>query len=408
LAEVLRAQVSDLGTDRKDGPNFRELFDLTRIELHVVAVDLSVRRVMVFNYTLTPLADVADAVMASATIPTAFEPLIFMTYSDRPAAAAAAAGTPEASPAFRLIADGGIASNFPSFVFRDEGFRAYAGLASVPETTPVVGFLLDEVPADSTDVRDAYKSGRFTATINEIAEEVSSSDKVPAFRARRSVERKRGHALRFVLRGLDWLLFVLEYALLTPMWLVTKLVERRTVWNWPNPTNRHASLWGASLRSSLATSPGGLFVGAALFTVIFWTGFVQIARWGASLVSDYKVDSFGQLVWSVVGPLVVVAALVLAAWMFLLGIGTFVVLRLAYPTLGRLGRPLIQTFLQTPAESPWAGHGKNETLVRLAVPSGMTTLGIGPDVDVPKALQEAQAVAYDRLAEISARSGTPA
>ena len=94
--------------------------------------------------------------------------------------------------------------------------------------------------------------------------------------------------------------------------------------------------------------------------------------------------------------------------MFLLGIGTFVILRVAYPTLGLLGRPLIQTFLQTPAESPWAGYGKNETLVRLTVPSGMTTLGIGPDVDVKKALQEAQAVTHDTLAAISARSGTPA
>lgn len=292
-------------------------------------------------------------------------------------------------------------------MFRDEGFRAYAGLASVPDATPVIGFLLDEVPGDSTDLREAYKNGRFTATIHEIAEEVSSSDKVPAFRGRRTIERKGGHALRFVLLGLDWLLFVLEHALLTPVRLVTKSVETRTVWNWPNPTNRHASLWGAALRSSLATSPVPLLLGAAAFTVIFWTGFAEIATRGASLFSGYDVDGFGQLLWFVGSLLLGVSALVLAAWMFLLGIGTFVLLRVAYPTLGLLGRPLIQTFLQTPAESPWAGHGRNETLVRLTVPSGMTTLGIGPGVDVQSALLEAQDVTYDKLGEISARSGTP-
>jgi predicted acylesterase/phospholipase RssA len=403
LTCVLRTQVQKLAAaPENEGPTFAELFDLTGIELHVVAVDLSGRRVMVFNRTLTPLADVADAVMASATIPIAFEPLIFMTDSVRPAADAPTTGKPEATFASRLIADGGIASNFPSFVFRDEGFRAYAGLASVPDTTPIVGFLLDESPADSKDLREVYRSGRFAATINDIAEEVSSGAAVPAFRRRRTVEHKIGHAIRL---GLGWLLYVLEYAMLTPVRLVTTSVENRTVWNWPNPTNRHASLWLAALRSSVSTSSLPLFFGAAAFTIIFWTGFIRIATWLLSLLGDYEFDGLSKILGFIVGLLFSLSALVLAAWMFLLGIGTFVLLRVAYPILGRFGRPLIQTFLQTPAESPWAGYGKNETLVRIKVPSGMTTLGIGPGVDLQMALQDAQDVTHARLGKISATSG---
>jgi len=402
LTCVLRTQVQKLGAaPANEGPTFAELFDLTGIELHVVAVDLSVRRVMVFNRTLTPLADVADAVMASATIPTAFEPLIFITDLDRSAADAPTTGTPKATFASRLIADGGIASNFPSFVFRDEGFRAYAGLASVPDTTPVVGFLLDESLADSKDLREAYRSGRFAATINEIAEEVSSGAAVPAFRSRRT-ERKTGHAIRL---GLGWLLFVLEYAMLTPVRLVTASVETRTVWNWPNPTNRHASLWLTALRSSVSTSAFPVFCGGAAFTIIFWTGFIRIATWLLSPLGHYEFDGLSTILGFIVGLLLSLSALVLAAWMFLLGIGTFVLLRVAYPILGRFGRPLIQTFLQTPAESPWAGYGKNETLVRIKVPPGMTTLGIGPGVDLQRALQDAQEVTHARLGKLSATSG---
>jgi hypothetical protein len=147
-----------------------------------------------------------------------------------------------------------------------------------------------------------------------------------------------------------------------------------------------------------------LFVGALLFSIMFWTGFVQIATALASgLVFDFH--GFGKALWSIVGPILALAGLALAAWMFLLGIGTFVLLRAAYPITGLLGRSLFQTFLQTPAESPWAGHGKNERLVRLKVPPGMTTLGIAPGVDVQKALRDARDATCASLGDLAATSG---
>ena len=78
LRTVLCDRVSIAGgTVDERGPSFTGLFDLTGIDLFVAAVDLTARQVAVFHHSLTPRVRVAEAVMASATIPVAFEPLLF-------------------------------------------------------------------------------------------------------------------------------------------------------------------------------------------------------------------------------------------------------------------------------------------------------------------------------------------
>jgi hypothetical protein len=76
------------------------------------------------------------------------------------------------------------------------------------------------------------------------------------------------------------------------------------------------------------------------------------------------------------------------------------VLRVGYPTLGMLGYPLMTTFLQAPAAPPWAGHGKNETVIRLRVPRELTTLGVGPGMNLNQALLDAENTAYVSLNQI--------
>lgn len=406
LRDALRVQAVNLGGAVKEGgPSFQELFALTGIDLYVVAADLSARRLIVFNRTLTPDADVADSVMASACIPAAFEPLVFET------SAPATLGS-ESSPAgstrhrpFRLIADGGIGSNFPSFVFRDDGFRTFAQLDPVPEMVPVVGFLLDEDADASAALPDAYKGGRFAGTLHDIGREVAPNSwwgDVPKFRSRNALNREKETVTRVFQRSLDSLLFVSEVAVLKPVLWLGKGFEHSTQWNLPALTNRHVRLWTEVTQSLLSTSPVPLLVGVAVFAWIFWVGLSAASesvfaglKFQASRISDF----YGYLAFAV-RLLLSAMALVVAVWVFLLGLVTLAVLRVAYPTLGMLGYPLTKTFLQAPAAPPWAGQGKNETVIRLPVPPGLTTLGVGPGMDLSKALLDAENTAYTRLNQI--------
>ena len=147
-------------TDR--GPTFEEMFDRNKggsgVDLYVVALDLTGRHVMVFNHALTPCCPVADAVTASATIPVVFEPLIFQA-KDEPAEGEPGDGRRPLT--WRFVADGGLASNFPDFVFQDAGFRQYVGLPPLAEGERIVGFLLEEEEQDPAHLLELYREGEF-------------------------------------------------------------------------------------------------------------------------------------------------------------------------------------------------------------------------------------------------------
>jgi len=128
--------------DGDEPVTFEELYEhypeSKRIDLFIVAVDAVQRREAVFNHRLTPTIAVADAAVASAAIPVYFP-----------------AGHLELDNEKAILFDGGVWSNFPTWVYKNESFRlAHPQLEHVgtrQEATradPVfLGFLLDEDPA---------------------------------------------------------------------------------------------------------------------------------------------------------------------------------------------------------------------------------------------------------------------
>ena len=80
LDDVLRTQISRMTGQRPDTPiTFDELHAATKIELNVVAADLSMRCHLVFSYIETPNCAVADAVVASSSIPFGFPVVSFVS-----------------------------------------------------------------------------------------------------------------------------------------------------------------------------------------------------------------------------------------------------------------------------------------------------------------------------------------
>jgi predicted acylesterase/phospholipase RssA len=110
---------------------FKGLYDATGIELTVVAVDLLRRKHRIFCHSWTPRIPVADAVLASSSIPFAL-PAQRLALADEHARSY---GNP--------VVDGGVWTNFPTFVFHDHQFRAHHRLPPLGDR-PVIGFLLDE------------------------------------------------------------------------------------------------------------------------------------------------------------------------------------------------------------------------------------------------------------------------
>lgn len=109
---------------------FSELYDKTGIELYVVAADISLGRLMVFHHRITPICQVVESVLASSAIPGALPSGKLVINESR---------QPEPERLHTLV-DGGVWSNFPDFVFKDDSFRDYWKLG--PVEGKVIGFLL--------------------------------------------------------------------------------------------------------------------------------------------------------------------------------------------------------------------------------------------------------------------------
>jgi predicted acylesterase/phospholipase RssA len=112
---------------------FATMHDRTGNELVIVGVDSVSSRHCIFSYSTTPNCSVADAAIASSSIP----------FVLRPRRLDAAADEGQVTRYVYPIVDGGVWTNFPKFVFDDGHFRRYHGLEPQPDLT-VVGFLLDE------------------------------------------------------------------------------------------------------------------------------------------------------------------------------------------------------------------------------------------------------------------------
>ena len=115
---------------------FQALYEATHIELNVVAADLSSRAQVVFSHLDTPKCSVADAVVASSSIPFGFKShLLQVPHGD----------LEKGVYAHHTIVDGGVWSNFPMHVFEDSAFRESAHRIPVTiHRDEIIGFLLHE------------------------------------------------------------------------------------------------------------------------------------------------------------------------------------------------------------------------------------------------------------------------
>jgi hypothetical protein len=147
---------------------FGEMYEATLIELEVVAVDLMRKCHCVFNYKTSPACAVADAVTASASIPFVFPPARGLRHS-----------TPEyAYP----IVDGGVWTNFPTFVFDDKAFRTFHQLPEIDADVRIIGFLLDEPNPHAPNPAGEPVHGFVTASTKVLPAELQlnpRSDKAP-------------------------------------------------------------------------------------------------------------------------------------------------------------------------------------------------------------------------------------
>jgi predicted acylesterase/phospholipase RssA len=324
------------GTVDERGPSFVDLFDLTGIDLFVAAVDLTARQVAVFHHSLTPRVRVAEAVMASATIPVAFEPLWF---GDR--------------WPWRLFVDGGVASNYPAFVYRDEAFRRYSGLGDRSPGTPAVGFVLDEIASVGRDATaEFYRRGDFHGPLNDALDELfnpsepTAEPETPAPtesgqisvdpdapvdaggawpspskhrpRFRRGRVRPPGRKPGGISWVGHWVSHSLGLALLRVFALLGLAVSPRTthdLWLWKDPKNPTGKVAVLGFRRWLTVAPVPLILCIAGYSIIFWFGFVV----AATLVGRDLAQA--SLIGIVVGGVFELAALVLAAFVWLLGLG---------------------------------------------------------------------------------------
>jgi predicted acylesterase/phospholipase RssA len=132
---------------------FEQLHDRGGIDLFIVAADVSLATPVIFNHHTTPKAEVAAAVVASSAIPLVLRNRRLRVHEPH---------RQVAHERTHVIVDGGVMANFPDFVFRDRSFRRYFNLSE--GTSPVVGFILDEVDTRSIGIEELRESQFIGAT----------------------------------------------------------------------------------------------------------------------------------------------------------------------------------------------------------------------------------------------------
>jgi hypothetical protein len=183
----------------------------------------------------------------------------------------------------------------------------------------------------------------------------------------------------------------------------------RWAWNWPPLEKGPVALSLTTVRRFLETAPGALALGVAAYTGMFWFGFFVVARWLASQFTSYDFDGFAAVLWFPISFVLSLATLALAAWVWLIGLGTFALLRVAYPTLAVLGNRMLRALLQAPAAPPWAGCGPNERVVRLSVPEGINTLSVAIEEELLlEELKEQRRSARSQLEGVAGRTPSSA
>jgi predicted acylesterase/phospholipase RssA len=354
LDEKLARQARSFGVEVPGPVTFATLYAATEIELNVVAADVSRGRQIVFSVWDTPGAQVADAVLASSSIPFVFAPRYLRV--------------PDGENAYvHTLVDGGAWSNFPAFVFRDRSFRAAFGRPEHLSEDYVVGYLLDEPREGDPDFKESSFVGLGDAADPKEWHVVSGKE-----RAKRS-GLARGRALAVIAWSPVWLL--LRFG----AWLS---LGNSRAWKgrWPqSPGGAGRALRAvddtlSALHSAWLAGVAALAVVAGSILSIYWlvTSFlllrfdeirfdVAFHEWGSTLSETVQVI----LVTVAVGLIVSVMGLTLGA------------LTLNYFALGPVRQMLygiVRTYATGPGAPAWAGAADDDFVLRLPIPKELTTL----------------------------------
>jgi predicted acylesterase/phospholipase RssA len=376
LDDLLGKQVSRKTGTKSDNVTFQQLWNATGIELNIVAADLSLRHQIIFSREEAANCVVADAVVASSSIPFAFPSRLLQV--------------PE-SPKGRkqlyhhTVVDGGVWSNFPMFIFEDRAFRHFYGRdPEVVRSEKILGFLLQE------EEKQELPSGPDVKFVNAVPRN--------EFRARewsqivKTVVRKPSS--RWSKIG-AWMLY--------PFSLLGRFAE----WNgsvepgrWPTPGTRLAR----NLVDSLNGLLGGIYpVGLGLLAWIV----VVVGAWNViSFFSADELKALGATNWTgpesyVIRPLGVILTLlfiavsILVVYASLLGVvANFILLRASR----RILYGLVKTYVTGPGAPQWATKRSNI----IALPTlGVTTTSFDmSDEDRRKLIDKARETTHSKLHDI--------
>jgi patatin-like phospholipase len=382
LDEILRQQVavkSDISINSR--VTFKELYAATGIELLVVAADLSLRCQVIFSCFHTEECAVADAVVASASIPFAF-PSCLIQVPD-----------PQTKQLYHhTIVDGGVWSNFPMFVFEDRAFRAYYKLA--PKEIPaeqILGLLLKEQAADR-----GVQIGSKVAFVHEVPPN--------HFRALEWDEGSQTAAGES-----NGIAAKIGICLLYPFSLLGRFLE----WNggvepgrWPTPRS--------TVALHLVRSINGLAAGIYPWLLgILACAIVVIGAWTVigSVVADQS-RAFSATNWRdpmtyVARPLTILLTVIAVAVSILSVFASIVAVsanRLLLRVNRRLLYSLVHTYVAGPGAPEWTAAKEN--IIQLPIPPKITTLSFDMSpTEREELLRLAREAADARLSQILAERG---
>jgi Patatin-like phospholipase len=393
LEERLARQVRSFGLDLAGPVTFATLYHATEIELNVVAADVSRGRQIVFSVWDTPSAQVADAVLASSSIPFVFAPRYLRV--------------PEGETAFvHTLVDGGAWSNFPMFVFRDRSFRVALGRPEEIAEDYVVGYLLEETGEGDLD----FKGSSFVGLSDEADprewHRISGKERVT-----------RSGPARFA-RTLAVIVF-------SPLWLLLRLgawlsLGKSRVWKgrWPPVSGAAGGLLRvvddalSALHSAWLAGVAALAVVGGSIASIYWlvTSFLLLR------LDEIRFDvAFGEWSSALMEILQLVLVTVVIGLIATTMVLTLLALALNYLVLGPSRQVLygiLRTYAAGPGAPAWAGRAQDDYVARLPIPKALTTLSFDrTEPRVAGAIDRAIDAAHDAttktLARVLSREPTP-
>jgi hypothetical protein len=347
-----------------DAPvTFRELFDATHIELNIVAADISMRRQLVLSHLSASECLIADAVVASCSIPFAFPSRVL--------------AVPERQSGNQVlhhtIVDGGVWANFPIFVFEDAEFRKFDQRAEEIDRKKIIGFLLKTKSREEAE-KTEFPRGDDVVFVRQISDR--------DFKAREWFPNQGSScktARPFWSAFASWFLLPIE---LLGRFHNSSVQRGLDAGRWPLPRvgwARRLVIAGDGFLTAIGVPGGGLislFIGPLLVTMILGVGAWTVCAYittGAFRPLDslnwYDVESYTKLLFRGIVTLGVYSAAVLTVLVGVLGIlATMLLLRPARRVL----YGLVTTYVAGPGAPVW--YYNRGDIVALPIPPDLWTL----------------------------------